>query len=76
MLFIILPWETDVARIEIRELDVGLGFELLNEVTMPVQARFKCTKGIPGMLGLLKCLPYLSHQQAAVCQIRTETTGV
>ena len=60
MLFIILPWETAVARIEICELDIGLGFELLNEVTMPVQARFKCTKGT-GLLDLLKGLPHLSH---------------
>ena len=61
MLFIILPWETAVARIEICELDVGLGFELLNEVTMPVQARFEGTKGITRMLDLLKGLPYMSH---------------
>ena len=61
MLFIILPWKTAIARIEICKLNVWLGFEFLNEVTMPVQARFEGTKGITRMLDLLKGLPDLSH---------------
>ena len=61
VLLIVLPGETKIAWIEICELNVGLGLKLLNEVTMPVQARTKSSKGIAGMLDLLKCMLYLPH---------------